>query len=62
MFIIGTGKVLALTPPIYLYNDCPDTIEAAFAAANETPKIALAPNLDLFSEPSNAIITLSSLF
>lgn len=35
---------------------------AAFATASETPKIAFAPNLDLFSVPSKSIINLSIAF
>ena len=36
-----------------------DSIDAVLATAIETPKIALAPNLDLFSVPSNWINALS---
>ncbi|MNE51297.1 hypothetical protein D3C80_1459200 [compost metagenome] len=62
MFIIGTGNVLAETPPTYLYNGNPSSLAAAFAAAKETPKIALAPNLDLFGVPSKSIINWSIVF
>jgi hypothetical protein len=56
MFIIGTGSVFALTPPIYLYNGKPNSLAAAFATAKETPRIAFAPSLDLFGVPSKSII------
>ena len=56
IFIIGTGNVLAETPPTYLYKGIPNSLAAALAAANETPKIALAPNLDLLDVPSSSII------
>ena len=59
MFIIGTGNSLAFTPPKYLYKGIPNWLAAALATANETPKIAFAPNLPLFGVPSNAIIALS---
>ena len=53
---MGTGKVFALTPPTYLNNGIPNSSAAALAAANETPKIALAPNLDLLGVPSKSIM------
>ncbi|MNE83906.1 hypothetical protein D3C80_1807640 [compost metagenome] len=56
MFIIGTGNVLAETPPTYLYKGNPNSLAAAFATARETPRIALAPKLDLFGVPSKSII------
>ena len=56
IFIIGTGNVFAETPPIYLYKGIPNSLAAAFATAKETPKIAFAPNLDLFGVPSKSII------
>ena len=59
MFIIGTGKTLAFTPPTYWYNGKSKDLAAALATANETPKIALAPNLALFGVPSNSISNLS---
>ena len=59
MFIIGTGNTLALTPPMYLYNGISNDLAAALATANDTPKIALAPNLPLLSVPSNSISNLS---
>ena len=62
MFIIGTGNVFAETPPTYLYNGMFNSLAAAFATAKDTPKIALAPNLDLFGVPSNSIISLSIAF
>jgi len=36
MFIIGTGIVFALAPPIYLYNSIPKDSAAAFATAKDT--------------------------
>ncbi len=62
IFIIGTGKVFALTPPTYLYNDIFDSFAAAFATANETPNIALAPSFDLLGVPSRSIIIWSMMF
>ena len=62
IFIIGNGKVFAETPPTYLYKGIPSSFAAAFATAKETPKIALAPNLDLFGVPSKSIINLSMPF
>ena len=59
MFIIGTGIVFALAPPIYLYNSIPKDSAAAFATAKDTPNVALAPNLPLLSVPSNSISALS---
>ena len=45
IFIIGTGNVLALIPPMYWYKDKPKASAAARAQAIETPRIALAPSL-----------------
>ena len=59
MFIIGTGKVCAVGPPIYLKNERSLLSAAARALANETPRIAFAPNFDLFFVPSSAIISSS---
>ena len=59
IFIIGTGSVLAATPPTYLYNGKFNSFAAAFATANDTPKIALAPSLDLLAVPSISHICLS---
>ena len=59
MFIIGRGNSLAFTPPKYLYRGIPNASAAALATANDTPSIALAPNLPLFGVPSNSIIVLS---
>ena len=59
IFIIGTGNSLAFTPPKYLYKGIPNWLAAAFATANDTPKIALAPNLPLLGVPSSSIIALS---
>ena len=62
IFIIGTGSVLAETPPTYLYKGIPNSFAAALAAAKDTPRIALAPNFDLFGVPSKSIINLSIRF
>jgi hypothetical protein len=35
------------TPPTYLYNGNPNSLAAAFTA-RETPRMAFAPNFDLF--------------
>ena len=59
MFIIGTGNVLALTPPIYSYNSWPKEAAAAFAQARDTPNVAFAPNTPLLSVPSKSISILS---
>ena len=59
IFIIGTGNRWALVPPIYLYRETFFSLAAALATAIDTPKIALAPNLPLFSVPSNAMTILS---
>ena len=59
IFIIGTGKIVALGPPIYLNKLKFDSNAAAFASARDTPKIAFAPRFDLLSVPSNFIIALS---
>ena len=62
IFIIGTGNVLAETPPTYLYKGIPNSFAAAFATARETPRMALAPNFALFGVPSNSIIVWSIKF
>src|SRR5665648_658800 len=56
---VGTGSVYAPIPPRYWYNGTSSESEAAFATARDTPNIALAPSLDLFSVPSSSIIRLS---
>ena len=53
IFIIGIGNILALTPPIYLYRGKPALSAAHLAVAKEAPKMAFAPKLPLFLEPSN---------
>ena len=55
IFIIGTGNVLAFTPPIYLYNSWLLSIAAALATAKETPSVALAPMFALLGVPSISI-------
>ena len=42
-----------------MYNSIPNELAAAFATANDTPKIAFAPKFDLFSVSSNSINVLS---
>ena len=59
MFIIGIGNVLAFTPPKYLYRLIPKLLAAALATARDTPNVAFAPNLPLFSVPSISINFLS---
>ena len=59
MFIIGTGRTLAFTPPTYWYRGNPKKLAAALATAKETPRIAFAPNLPLLSVPSSSISFLS---
>ena len=54
IFIIGTGSVLAFTPPKYWYSGSPAHTAAAFATAKETDKIAFAPRTALFFVPSAA--------
>jgi len=53
MFIIGTGSTFALVPPMYRlegsFRDC----AAAFAAARDTPRMALAPRFAFVGVPSN---------
>ena len=53
---MGTGNVQTFAPPMYLYNGCLTVSAAALATANDTPNIALAPRLDLFSVPSTSIM------
>ena len=60
MFIIGTGRVRADVPPMYRYKGWLVKSAAAFAIANDTPKIAFAPKRDLLFVPSNSIIASSS--
>jgi hypothetical protein len=49
-----TGNVFAETPPTYLYNGNPNSLAAAFATARETPRMAFAPNFDLFGVPNQS--------
>ena len=51
-FIMGTGIVLALTPPRYRYSGIPCWAAQARATARDAPRTALAPKRDLFSVPS----------
>jgi len=52
IFIIGTGSMVALTPPTYLYSGRSQESAAALQTARDTPRIALAPRLPLSSVPS----------
>ena len=60
IFIIGTGRVNAELPPIYSYSGIFLLFAAACEIAKETPKMALAPKIHLFSVPSISIIRLSN--
>ena len=51
-FIIGTGSVRAPGPPRYWKSGRPEASAAARATASDTPRIAFAPRLPLFSVPS----------
>lgn len=54
----GTGRMIFELPArlaICLYNGTFWLAAPALQTANDTPRIALAPNLDLFSVPSNLI-------
>ena len=61
MFIIGTGNIVPLIPPIYWYSSIPREIAVAFATASDTPSVAFAPKFDLFNVSSNSISS-SSIF
>ena len=53
------GNVLEFIPPRYLYNGIFKKSELALAQASDTPRIAFAPKILLFSLPSSWIIVLS---
>jgi hypothetical protein len=53
-FIIGTGSTCAVAADPAEERDT-GLEAAAFAAASETPRIALAPSRDLFCVPSSSI-------
>src|SRR2546428_3909160 len=55
-FINGTGRSQACGPPTERYKGSPASSAAAFATANDTPRIAFAPSLRLFGVPPRAII------
>ena len=59
MFIKGTGKVTAFTPPRYLYKLRLLACAAAFATAMETASVAFAPSFALLCVPSISINILS---
>ena len=52
MFIIGTGRRLAFTPPRKRNSGTPMDSAAALALAMDAARIALAPSLDLLGVPS----------
>lgn len=62
IFIIGIGSLLLFTPPKYLYNGNCKEFDAAFATARETPSVAFAPKIDLFSVVSSFTNNSSILF
>lgn len=59
MFIIGTGRTSALTPPKNRYRGRPSAFAAARALARETAKIAFAPSRDLSGVPSRRSMAVS---
>ena len=61
-FSIGTGSVVAPSPPRWRKSETPASAAAAFALASETPRIALAPRRPLFGVPSSSISARSSRF
>ncbi len=54
MFIIGTGSRWAFGPPTYRKSGRFADSAAARATASETPRMALAPSLDLLGVPSSS--------
>ena len=65
-FIIGTGSTLGLAPTAVELREVaverpPASAAAAFAAASDTPRIALAPSRPLFGVPSSSIIVRRAL-
>ena len=59
-FIIGTGNVVASSPPRWRKSETPASAAAALALASETARIALAPRRPLFGVPSSSISRRSS--
>ncbi len=59
MFIMGTGRTWALGPPTYWNRSRPADSAEAWAAARETPRMALAPSLPLLGVPSSSIMSWS---
>ncbi len=59
-FIIGTGSTRASSPPRWRHSGWPASAAAAFAAASEMPRIALAPRRPLFGVPSASSIARST--
>ncbi len=54
-FSIGTGSVVASSPPRWRKSETPESAAAAFATASETPRTAFAPSRLLFGVPSSSI-------
>ena len=59
IFIIGTGMTNSALSDKYSYSGTFSDLAAALQTAIDTPKMALAPSLLLFSVPSSSIILLS---
>ena len=59
---MGTGNIHALLLSIFSYKYLLCTLLDALAHAKETPKIELAPSLDLLFVPSKLIIDMSIPF
>ena len=59
-FIIGTGRMWALSPPRYRHSGWRSSAADAWAAASDTARIAFAPSRDLFGVPSREISIRSS--
>ena len=60
MFIIGTGRRFALTPPRKRYSGSSSAAAAALALAIDTARIAFAPRFDLSFVPSALSIAAST--
>ena len=59
-FIIGTGRMCAVSPPRYFHSGMRSSAAAACAAASDTARIAFAPSRDLLGVPSRLISVRSS--
>ena len=62
IFIIGTGRRLAFTPPRKRYRGISSEAAAALAQAMETARMAFAPSFDLSFVPSARIMALSTAY